>query len=68
MKKTIKYLSSIICFALFIFAINSCEKCLTCTFEEENSSDSTRVEEVCGSGTPYRNQIDHYEDRGWVCE
>jgi hypothetical protein len=43
----------------------SCEKCMECTFEDEDLG--TLSEEWCEKGHVYDDQLKTYEDRGWVC-
>ncbi|MAX78974.1 MAG: hypothetical protein CL843_02215 [Crocinitomicaceae bacterium] len=42
----------------------SCEKCATCTINQDGQM---LTDDVCNKGRTYDNHIDHMEDSGWSC-
>lgn len=49
--------------------VSSCEKCSTCTSvsDDPQSFGEELIDEVCGTGRDYDDQIEIYERSGWDC-
>lgn len=61
MKKTFTILAAIVAVATF----TNCERCATCTFNDETQG--TLTEEFCNNGHQYDSALEAYEDNGWSC-
>ena len=61
MKKTLLFAGVIAFFGL----ATSCQKCATCTFQDEEKGKLTS--EVCSKGDAYDSAIKVHEDNGWTC-
>lgn len=48
-----------------LFGLSSCEKCSTCTFQNDDGTEE--ISEFCGRGHIYRDQLDQHERTGWNC-